>query len=270
MKKILTLTFVAGMMFNAFAQEAADKDVLAGITVGGALNFNNPQTKTIDSKVGGDFLVGMALDWSFSKNIGLSTGIEFGFNRFTTSYNDTVYFDSNDKDILRNKDLEETKATSHFMLDERKHKSIYLTLPIMLKFQTNYMGYMRYYGKFGLRNDFLLSTRADNQGAEFDKNYKPTGETELEGMRSKGLMSFYKGSLGITGGVEYNISGSTVLVAEIGYFYGFTEVFQQEGSLFGDDEKDMSLYREKNNNEREYYSPSLKQSQLILKLAVLF
>ena len=270
MKKILTLTFVAGMIFNAFAQEAADKTILAGLTLGGALNFNNPQTKTIDSKTGGDFLVGMVLDWNFSKNIGLSTGIEFSFNRFKTMYNDTVFFDSNDKEILRNKDLEGTDATSHFMLAERKHKSIYLTLPVMLKFQTNYMGYMRYYGKFGIRNDFLLSTRADNEGIEFDSKGDPTGESELDGMRSKGLMSFYKGSVGISGGVEYNISGSTVLVAEIGYYYGFTEVFQQKGALFGDDEKDMSLYRINSSAERAYYSPTLKQSQLILKLAVLF
>lgn len=270
MKKFLTLTFVVGMIFNVFSQEAADKTVLAGITLGGSLNFNNPQTNTIDSKTGGDFLVGMVLDWNFSKNIGLSTGLEFDFNRFKTIYKDAVFFDSNDKEILRSKD--EVEATSHFLLAERKHKSIYLSLPIMLKFQTNYMGYMRYYGKFGLRNDFLLSTRTDNQGIEYssDALWTPTGGTELEGMRSKGLMSFYKGSLGISGGVEYNISGSTVLVAELGYFYGFTEVFQQEGSLFGDDEKDMSLYRKNETNGREYYSPSLKQSQLILKLAVLF
>ena len=269
MKKILTLTFVAGMIFSAFAQDAADKKVLAGLTLGAALNFNNPQTNTIDSKTGGDFLAGMALDWNFSKNIGLSTGVEFSFNRFKTIYNDTVFFNYNDKEILRNKDYDNSNPTSHFMLAERKHKSIYLNLPIMLKFQTNYMGYMRYFGKFGLRNDFLLSTRADNKGIDLEKTGMPTGNTEVKGMRSKSLMAFYKGSIGISAGVEYNISGSTVLVAEIGYFYGFTEVFQQEGSLFGDDEKDMSLYRVEGTNVK-YYSPSLKQSQLILKLAVLF
>ena len=269
MKKFLTLTFVAGMIFNAFAQEAADKKVLAGLTLGGALNFNRPQTNTIDSKTGGDFLAGMVVDWNFSKNIGLSTGLEFSFSRFKTIYNDVVFFNYNDKEILRNKDYDNNNPTAHFMLTERKHKEIYLTLPVMLKFQTNYMGYMRYYGKFGIRNDFLLSTRTDNEGLDLDKTGLPTGTTELEGMRSKSLMSFYKGSLGISGGVEYNISGSTVLVAELGYFYGFSEVFQQEGSLFGDDEKDMSLYRVDGVNVK-YYSPSLKQSQLILKLAVLF
>jgi hypothetical protein len=86
-------------------------------------------------------------------------------------------------------------------------------------------------------------------------------------------MSFYKGSIGLSAGAEYNISGSTVLVAELGYYYGFSEVFQQEGALFGDDEKSMSLYNVAPSSARtgdDYYSPSLKQGQLLLKVAVLF
>src|SRR5690554_3303849 len=93
MKKILTLTLVAGLMFNASAQDAADKKVMAGLTFGGALNFNNPQTNTMDAKVGGDFVAGMALNWNFSNNIGLATGLEFDFNRFKTNSYNSVYLD---------------------------------------------------------------------------------------------------------------------------------------------------------------------------------
>jgi len=273
MKKLLILTLVAGLMFNTHAQDAAEKKVLAGLTFGGALNLNNPQTNTIDAKVGGDFVAGMALNWNFSKNIGLATGLEFDFNRFKTTYNKNIFFDYRDKDILQYSDYNPANTDPSFMLAERKHKSIYLSLPIMLQFQTNYMGYMRYYGKFGVRNSFLLTTRTNNEGQGYDAPYvagSTNSDTQLDDMKSPGVMSFYKGSIGIAGGAEYNISGSTVLVAELGYYYGFSEVFQQKGALFGDDEKSMSLYNYNNTFDREYYSPSLKQGQLLLKVAVLF
>jgi hypothetical protein len=273
MKKILTLTLVAGLMFSANAQDAADKKVMAGLTFGGALNFNNPQTNTIDAKTGGDFVVGMALNWNFSSNIGLATGLEFDFNRFKTTDYENIYFDYRDKDILQFDDYNSTNTDPSFMVSERTHKSIYLSVPVMLKFQTNFMGYMRYYGKFGVRNSFLLTTRTNNEGQGFDPLGLPEATSPLEDMISPGVMSFYKGSIGLSAGAEYNISGSTVLVAELGYYYGFSEVFQQEGALFGDDEKSMSLYNVAPSSARtgdDYYSPSLKQGQLLLKVAVLF
>jgi len=276
MKKLLTLTLIAGFMFTTNAQDAADKKVMAGLTFGGALNFNNPQTNTMRSKMGGDFVAGMALNWNFSNNIGLATGLEFDFNRFKTFYDKgtDVYFDYNDKDIQKFKEPKDYFNDPNFLLSERKHKSIYLSIPVMLKFQTNFMGYMRYYGKFGVRNSFLLMTRTDNVGKGFDQLGLPEVSIDhLDDMKSPGVMSFYKGSIGLSGGMEFNVTGSTVLVAELGYYYGFSEVFQQKGAVFGDDEKSMSLYKTadgKPTTSRDYYSPSVKQGQLLLKVAVLF
>src|SRR5690554_2457588 len=235
----------------------------------------------MDAKVGGDFVAGMALNWNFSNNIGLATGLEFDFNRFKTEYKEEgtkVYFDYNDKEISKFKEPDENgnyiDDDHMFELNERKHKSIYLSLPVMLKFQTNFMGYMRYYGKFGVRNSFLLMTRTDNVGKGFDQLGLPEVSIDhLDDMKSPGVMSFYKGSIGLSGGMEFNVTGSTVLVAELGYYYGFSEVFQQKGAVFGDDEKSMSLYKTadgKPTTSRDYYSPSVKQGQLLLKVAVLF
>lgn len=271
MKKLLTLCLIAGLGTTAWAQEAqtaADKKFLAGLTVGGAINFNMPETVTIGSKAGADFVVGTMLDWNFAKNIGITTGLEFEFTNFTTTYNNSVYFDYNDKEILRQKD-DSSSDDQSFALTSRKHKSIYLSIPIMLKFQTNYLGYFRYFGRFGIRNDFLLRTRADNQGNSFDLLGESNNVTSLESMRSKGYMSFYKGSVGISGGAEYNITGSTTLVAELGYYYGFSEVFRQGN-------KQRSLYElesiEGNDTAftKEYYSAKLKQSLLMLRVSVLF
>lgn len=268
MKNLLTFVLIIGASFYSAAQDASEKVFQAGLTLGGAMSFNNPQTNTIDSKVGGSFLAGMILDWNFASNIGLTTGIEFEFDKFTTTYNEPTFFQYADKDIIRHKDREDGKAYNYFLLDERAHNSIYLTIPVMLKFQTNYLGYVRYFGRFGIRNSFNLMSRTTNTGTDFDALGVPSGENELKDMKSKGINSFYKGAVGISAGAEYNITGNTVLVAEIGYFYGFSEVFSQRSNI-------RSLYNLDENGfmpteAGDYYVPSLKQGQLLLKVSVLF
>lgn len=268
MKKLLTFTLIIATAFTTYAQDASSKKLQAGLTLGGAMSFNTPQTVTIDSKLGGTFLVGMTMDWNFSTNIGLTTGLEFEFDKFKTFYNDSVYFDYNDKNIFRVKDFDASKAHSTFLLEERKHNSIYLTIPVMLKFQSSYLGYFRYFGRFGIRNSFNLMTRATNEGKGYDNDGNMENVSELKDMTSKGTLSFYKGSVGITGGAEYNITGNTVLVAELGYFYGFSNVFNQGIK------NTRSLYNLENGSRPSdkdgYYQPSLKQGQLLLKVSVLF
>lgn len=268
MKKILTLVITVGLIITSFGQEAADKTILAGLTIGGALNFNDSRTESMEAKVGGDFMAGMLLDWNFSNNVGLTTGLEFEFDNFKTSYKidgqPAVYYAYDDKEILRYKDDIPSNA-GHFLLEDRKHSNIYVTLPVMLKFQTNFLGYFRYFGRFGVRNSFGLMTRTTDTGFEVNPAGNPIEQSAStkEKMSSKGLMNFYRGSIGITGGAEYNITGSTTLVAELGYFYGFTQMYRKG-------ENARSLYHINSDNSYDYYASKLKQGLLMLKVSVLF
>lgn len=271
MKKLLIMFVVTSMITGINAQEAAEKKVLAGLTLGTGMNFNNPQTTIIDSKVGADFFAGMSLDWHFAKNIGLSTGIEFDFNRFRHEFNVPTWFQYTDKEIVQRGDEEfqPNNGEGEFFLEKRRYRNIYLTVPTMLRFQTNYMGYLRYFGKFGVRNSFLLTTRADNEGAVVGD----PSMTELEDMQNPGDLALYKGSIGLSVGAEWNFAGSTCLVGEIGYYYGFSEIHKQDatfGSEQFEKDKNKSLYTENELGNREYLTPSAKQGQLILKVAVLF
>lgn len=270
MKKLLITVLISTISIGINAQEAAEKKVLAGLSLGTGMNFNNPQTNAISSNVGADFTAGMAIDWHFSNNIALSTGLEFEFNRFRHEFNQPAFFDYNDKEIdQRDNEDDESFASDvegTFDLDERRYRNIYLSLPVMLRFQTGYMGYLRYFGKFGLRNNFLLQTRSDNFGNDLFSD-----KTELEDMRIPGDLSFYKGSIGLSVGAEWNFAGSTVLVGELGYYYGFTEIHQQD-AITGDEDKNRSLYDDPTvpKIERDYFSPSAKQGQLLLKATILF
>jgi hypothetical protein len=279
MKKLLVLALSVGFVYGAFAQDAADKKVLAGLTLGGGLNFNSAETNAISTGVGGDFVVGMNLDWHFAQNIALSTGLEFDFNRFTHQFNDSAFFDYADKEVLQRGNSDDegfgTPADlgeGQFFLKERTYKSIYLSIPVMLRFQTNYLGYMRYFGKFGIRNSFLLQTRGDNMGDNYPVGAAAMTSTELEDMRIPGSLSFYKGTIAFSAGAEWNFTGSTCLVGEIGYYYGFSEIHQQVGALTGDDNKDLTLYNDANaaKVDRNYFAPSARQGQLLVKVSILF
>lgn len=270
------MLIATSMVVGINAQEAAEKKVLAGLTLGTGLNFNNPQTTMINSNVGFDFVAGMSFDWHFAKNIGLSTGIEFDFNRFRHQFgvadHDNPFFEYSDKEIVqRGNEPIPNNGENTFQLTERRYRNIYLTIPTMLRFQTNYMGYLRYFGKFGVRNSFLLSTRADNYGVKTGQ----TEITELEDMQNPGDLAIYKGSGGLSVGAEWNFSGSTCFVGEIGYYYGFSEIHKQDATFSGDDQnkadKNKSLYNiDSSSGNREYVTPSAKQGQLILKISVLF
>lgn len=279
MKNLLILLGAILFAFSAIAQEAGEKKVLAGLTLGAGLNFNDPETTLIDPKVGGDFMAGMNLDWHFADNIGLSTGLEFEFNRFTNRFNDTAYFDYSDKEVLQrgkadDANFQTNTGEGRFLLKKRNYRNIYLTIPLMLRFDTDYLGYMRYFGKFGFRGSFLLSSRGYNTGVNYPNEGDVQTDAELDDMQIPGSMAFFKANLGLSAGAEWNITGSTVLVGELGYYYGMTEVHQQEAALASDENKNknMSLYNGSYNDkdQREYFTPSLRQSQLLLKVSILF
>lgn len=276
MKKLLILSCTALMIATLNAQEAEEKKILAGLNVATGINFTQPETGNIDSRAGIDFNAGMSLDWHFAQNIAFSTGLGFEFNRFRHEFNKDAHFEYIDKDIRRryseDDDNFNTAGEGVFRVNERRYRNRYINVPTMLRFQTNYMGYFRYFGKFGAIHNFLVRSRTDNYGVELT-----TGETELLDMASSRNLRFYKASIGLSLGAEWNFAGSTCLVGELGYYFGVTELHQQS-ALTGDDNSNMHLFeslRDDDNNlinkqDRNYWTPTAQQGQLLLRVSVLF
>jgi len=281
MKKLLIIAIAVSTVFSTHAQEEEDelKKLKGGLTLGTGLNFNNPETNLIsDAGAGFDFVVGMLADYSLNDNIALTTGVEFDFSRFSYSFANNfqesgpLYLNYLDKEILRNSHEGDSDGT--FRVDERTTRAIYATIPTMIKFQTNYMGYIRYFGRFGIRNSFLMRSRGDFTGAQMaaipDGGFGVEEEgVALDDMRIPSDMNFYKGAAGLSLGAEWNFAGSTSLVGEIGYFYGFTNR-HRTGSVFGDDDKNYSMFQFDEAFEKNYRTASSLPSQLLLKVSVLF
>ncbi len=270
MKKLLFTLLCLVFGQSLFAQEAATKKVQAGLIVGSGLNFQELKTDYFSSGgAGTDLSVGMNFNFNFTETIGLCTGLEFDFSNTRYKANDTIFYRFSDKEIIRRGDYDASKNYGVFQLASRIDKSIYLSIPTMLLFRTKFIGYFRYFGKFGLRNSFLLKTESFDKGYEYKSGSSDNKLVEKANMTTKSNMLFYKGAIGIAGGAEWNFSGSTSLVGELGYYYGITPLYWERSA----DSDKLSLFQSGINNGtgNDTYSPiKARQSQLMMKVSILF
>ena len=274
MKKILYSVVALGLTLSAQAQEAADKDFQAGIILGSGLNFQKMGTKTIQTNgVGNDLTIGANFNFSLNESIAFCTGAEFDFNTIKFDYaqdgKPSIYYRYNDTQILQKGDAGNSATDNYFQLVTRNQKSVYLTVPTMMLFRTNFIGYFRYFGKFGLRNSFLLSTKSNDEGFNFGPGYTNGASGSNDAMKASGDMFFFKSAVGLAGGAEWNFSGSTCLVAEIGYYYGFTPLFWGRNA----DSDKTTLYTRAGENgttSDAYLANKATQGQLMFKVSILF
>jgi hypothetical protein len=242
------------------AQATSSKKLQAGMTANFGLNFQKMGSKKMSNDgVGTDLSIGMILHTSFknSNNIGLATGLEFDFE--TLKYNagaDSVFYRYTDNKILGK---DEAGGTA-YQLSERQIKPVYVTIPLMLLFRTEPIGDWRYFGKFGIRNSFMVSQKINDKGYDVGSPVIDPLLTENVSMKSFGETFFYKGSIGFSAGAEWNFVGTTTLVPEIGFFYGLTPMH------FRFSEKNYTLY----DNSGTYFYTKSKQNQLLLKISILF
>jgi hypothetical protein len=280
MKKIFFAFLALGVTFSTFAQEAADKKVQAGLIVGSGLAFQKMGTKYIANNGGNDLTVGANVNISLSETIGFCTGLEFDFETLKYSApgekGDNVYYYFNDTEILRSQDVDLTSTTTElFQLTERNQKAVYATLPTMLTFRTKFFGYLRYFGKFGLRNSFLLKSDVTDMGYTYTaNNFLATPEAKTnKNMIIKNETVFFKSAFGLCGGAEWNFSGSTSLVGEIGYYYGFTQLYWKNDGTVPQADRKTTLFASGLNNgtgNDVHFSNRATQSQLMLKVSILF
>jgi hypothetical protein len=110
--------------------------------------------------------------------------------------------------------------------DNFKVNAKYIDLPIAIKLKTNQIGYITYFGKFGLSNGFLVggkSESGDITDQEFHKEMIPVRSGLLVGV-----------------GAEYNISGKTNILVGLDFNNGFTGIFKKDAFQDGAGE-DMKI-----------------------------
>lgn len=268
MKKYSTIVLLLITGF-VFGQETEDKKLQAGLTFGSGLNLNTASTKKmVVDGAGSSFTAGLTMNYKLANNIAFCTGAEIDFekNRITpSSITSPSFYQFDDTKILKNDDA--TGSSSIFQWTHRTQKLVYVTLPVQMLFRTKYFGYMRYYGKFGVRMSFLMGNKIDDEGYTYENNNILSNKIESENinMRSDRDVNILRANAGFSLGAEWNFAGSTSLAGEIGYYFGFIPIYADPK------EKNRSLYYyDGNNGNKLYYSNDMAQNQLQLKISILF
>lgn len=107
-----------------------------------------------------------------------------------------------------------------------------LEIPLAIKMKTNEIGYMTYFGTFGLAAGFNLKAKADETFTT------PTKKEFQDDLDVKSDISFIKTSLILGLGTEYNIAGNTSIYAGVSFINGFTDVLRGKTA----DGKDLKGY----------------------------
>lgn len=111
---------------------------------------------------------------------------------------------------------------AEFAQSSEKYKLQYLDIPLTLKLKTNEIGYLTYFGQFGLDLSFNLKSRRD---IEYQFEDGPLLRADDEDVQSD--IGLLRTALQVGLGAEYNIAGNTSIMAALVWNNGLTNVFSK-------------------------------------------
>lgn len=209
MKKIILLMVVCCVTFsNLFSQEDSKKFHF-GLGVTPSLAWLHPSSDDLSgdgSKIG--FNYGLITEFGFTDNYAFATGISVDYKGGKLRSKDEIPYVV-PPDTVLNTDFASYNYTIR-----------YIEIPATLKMKTNPIGYIRYFGQFGLAPGFLIGAK----GTVKYGNY-----VLVDNEDAKDLINNFNISLVIGLGIEYNLSGNTNLLLGVLYKNGFSDVVNKEG-----------------------------------------
>ena len=201
------VAFIVVLLFlssNAFSQ---DKKIGFGLQGSPQITWIKPDNdkviKNDGVKLG--FGYGLMFDFRFGQNYSLMTGINVLGSSGRIEYQDSLEIPFIHDGI--NDTLPPSTIT---------YKLGYLEIPITLLLKTNEIGYMTYFGQFGISSQF---------------NLKAKGDATAKNIANEDLskeIRFLNMGLVIGGGFEYSLGGNTALVVALMYNNGFTDILKDK------------------------------------------
>lgn len=285
MKKLLTIIAMALIASTSFAQENELKNFRFGLKVTPSVNWYKPEGKIMagngaNVKFGG----GLILEFRLAKVASLQTGlqidmeggkIKYNNGGFTAPSSNTVgyyYINSEDKIDKWNSAPSDSagsynfyKTHSHYQLNERKFKTTYVTIPLVLKLKTKEIGMLTYFGQFGVNASFRWKAKADDKLTILPPSAGYGGTESKSNVDITKDVSLFKAALTFGGGVEMNLSGTTSLLLGLNYNMAFTNVVKKD-----------SDYLEKRTNDAtgvgslSQMPQTLKSNAVMLTVGILF
>lgn len=203
MKKIFTGILLTILTSTAFAQYNSEPyyGFRLGLTAHPTIGWVKPETgKSNGVNLG--FSYGLMADFNFAENYSFATGLTITtINGKSTEINPDPYY--------------LPSSNSNPMAYDLKYMLQYVEIPLTLKLKTDKIGYFRWYGQFGLSNDFNIGAKQDVQ---------LNGKTLFEDIHIKKDINFYRAGLIIGAGLEYDVAKNTSVTTGLTFNNGFTDI----------------------------------------------
>lgn len=217
------------------------------------------------------FGYGLNFDIFFAENYAIGTG--FNINNTGGKYSYFAQFTGNDV-TDQGTSISNMKQVG---LIDRNLRLQYLQIPLTFKMKTNEIGYITYWGQFGLGlNMNLKALSSDNIDylSYQDKttldwvtsNRKSTSEDMID---IKNEVNIFSSNLIFAGGIEYNLSGNTSLLAGLTFQNGFTNALKGTG-VVKDKSTNAPVFGVGNSNAPQTFKLSGVPNYIELNIGILF
>lgn len=266
MKKIVFVS-IALLLFANLLTAQDDKRFRIGFKFNPNISWMRPDAKEITSNASViRFGFALNLDKHFTENYAFGTGLNVFQTGGELSY------------------LEYAQVSGNATILERtrEYRLQYAEVPLTLKLRTNEIGYITYWGQFGLglgvniranadeTVDYMLVRGEDGPDPDGLNDWNESVQVSFseEDVDIKNDISIFRASLIIGGGIEYNISGTTSLLIGVTFNNGFTDVLQNNG-VKTDETDEPVLEGIDDNNPVEYKLKSIT-NHVELNIGILF
>lgn len=204
MKRVFPGILLLFLTSNLFAQDLRipDYSFRLGLTAHPTIGWVKPEVGKSNS-VSLGFSYGLLGDFNFAENYSFSTGL-------------TITTINGKSTEVRNFAGTSPASQAEY---EFKYKLQYVEIPLTVKLKTSKINEMRWYGQFGLSNDFKVGSKLDS---------KTSGQPEIK--NGSANVKFYRAGLIIGAGGEFDIAGNTSIMAGLTYNNGFTDITRDKST----------------------------------------
>jgi hypothetical protein len=205
MKKFLTVIALLIFSTGIFAQ--SESKLHFGLKAAPSLAWLSSDSKDVTSdgtKFG--FTYGLITEFKFATNYAFATGIDVAYRggKFKSEY----------------------KVGDTSIVYNVNYTMQYIEVPLTLKLKTNEIGYLVYYLQAGVAPGWNIRARADMDSTATAASYNLNANSENNDV--KDITNTVNVSMIVGGGIEYTLSGSTVLLAGIQFSNGFLDIFDTD------------------------------------------
>ena len=199
MKKLLLIAFIALVAYSANAQGI--KFGLAGSPQVSWFKIDNTDLENDGAKLG--FTYGIMIEYAIGSNerYNFSSGVFISHTGGKYS-------------------IPDSSIAGKFV----RHRTLnlqYIEIPVTFRLRTNEIGYITYFGQFGVLPGLKIRSR-------YDETYEPNPlNISVENERFENAIVINMG-LFISGGIEYALSESTALLFGLYFNNGFTNVINDD------------------------------------------